>query len=594
MISLLKEDVEQFLKSYADEHPEFTVNISKTGTGVNKSGIFQMSIYYRVDALRIEIKPGTTQHGEYESLLKEQLIYQRDSANPYSTAGRISFFIEERNMTCVLQRLLESQALPTDEQMTEFTTHAQQYKEYKQQRQMDSGRAVLNAQISNTSNVIKATDNTGISSELSQGSQIDALKQIPYKDICKLFYDWLIANGISPVSASTNVSDCFYIWRKENSAQFWAMVESEESISRTILYETLSKYSTANPNRVIAGYLRAVQRFRGFVTSWSGADLFISTQTEDPHHLGPQQKLDESLAVPTLNAEGNLAPQIIPQQGVVTHHSEDNRRIERKLDSLIGAIATIYSGKNAVAEPVKPKEEEKDRRFMDARESTIFMKTNRPSGNVVLDTCLTVPADISALNPVNGPGGSGGDSATAKYTLYAADTDSVYSCTFYGDTAGSWYRDTDKNIRQGYLDMGSNGRQIQNGCFWFDISSYRSMTVLSAALTLTRKSGYGTSGEVMVDLWGTASARREAGSYAAQNKTHYGELGTIGNGETKEFVIPVQAFRDLQNGVINGLMLRSSDRELKSGRGYSRNYAVFYGSDSGSCRPALNILGTLP
>ncbi len=56
-------------------------------------------------------------------------------------------------------------------------------------------------------------------------------------------------------------------------------------------------------------------------------------------------------------------PQSMHQQRATVNHSEDNRRLEKKLDSLIGAIATMYSGKSTAAEPEKSQEEEQDRRF---------------------------------------------------------------------------------------------------------------------------------------------------------------------------------------------------------------------------------------
>ena len=247
--------------------------------------------------------------------------------------------------------------------------------------------------------------------QIADLSQIDTLKQIPYKDITKLFYNWLTANGVSPVSASTNVSDCFYVWRKENPVQFWTMIESGDSISKTILYETLSKFSTANPDRVIASYLRAVQRFRSFVTSWSGVDGIISTQAEAPHLLATQQTLTESTIAPDPNVEGNSSSHSTPQQRVVIHHSEDNRRIEKKLDSLIGAIATMYSGKSTAAEPEKPQEEEQDRR----------LRLEPTQGNAPV-LMLRKPAPITGLIFTLRLSGVGIDDTSEQYQIFFANS----------------------------------------------------------------------------------------------------------------------------------------------------------------------------
>ena len=248
--------------------------------------------------------------------------------------------------------------------MAVFVAHAQKYKENKQQRQIESEHTVPVGQICNSSDTtMQVADDAVLFSEQKLDGRIDALKQMPYKDISKLFYSWPTANGISPASASTNVSDCFYVWRKEDPSQFWSMIESEDTILRDILYDVLSKYSTANPDRVIAGYLRAVQRFRSFVASWSGADGIISAQADAPRLLEFQQPLPESTVLSAPDVEGTSSSHSTPQQRIFIHHSEDNRRIEKKLDSLIGAIATMYSGKNTVAESEKPKEEEQDLRF---------------------------------------------------------------------------------------------------------------------------------------------------------------------------------------------------------------------------------------
>ncbi len=131
---MLKDKVELFLNTYASNHPDVTVTVAKKSTGVYKNGIYQMYIYYRSDAIRVSVKPGTTQHGEYASLLRDHLVYQKDSVNPYEP-NSFAFFVDENDIATVLQRLLESQTLPTNEQMAEFAAHAQQYKENMHQRQ---------------------------------------------------------------------------------------------------------------------------------------------------------------------------------------------------------------------------------------------------------------------------------------------------------------------------------------------------------------------------------------------------------------------------------------------------------------------------
>ena len=105
-MGLLKDIVEKQINAYAQDHPGVTITIGKISTGVYKNGVFQMYIYYRKDAIRIEIKEGTSQYEQYDLLIAERLAYQKDSANPYSTKGRISFFVDVANISEVLIRLL--------------------------------------------------------------------------------------------------------------------------------------------------------------------------------------------------------------------------------------------------------------------------------------------------------------------------------------------------------------------------------------------------------------------------------------------------------------------------------------------------------
>ena len=68
------------------------------------------------------------------------------------------------------------------------------------------------------------------------------------------------------------------------------------------------------------------------------------------------------------------------------------------------------------------------------------------------------------------------------------------------------------------------------------------------------------------------------------------QIGTIANGETKTFTIPTAAVTQLKNGTIKGLMLQVSDMSVRSGKGYSTNYANFYGVESTAYLPILTVV----
>ena len=124
---MLKEKVEEFLNNYIKNNPEISITVAKTSTGVYKNGSFQMRIYYRSDAIRIEIKPNSTLYVAYNDLMSKGLVYQRASANPYSVKGVFSFFVDEENISRVLAILLTSDTLPSAEVVKEYESLASQY-----------------------------------------------------------------------------------------------------------------------------------------------------------------------------------------------------------------------------------------------------------------------------------------------------------------------------------------------------------------------------------------------------------------------------------------------------------------------------------
>lgn len=133
---MLKDSVERYLTDYAGNQPDIKMKPAKTSTGIYKNGLLLMRIYYRLDAIRINIKPGTWQHGEYELLLREGLVYQKSSANPYGDDGTFSFFVDEKDIPLVLKRLIESKTPPTQELLTDYTLHRQQQEVDKETRDL--------------------------------------------------------------------------------------------------------------------------------------------------------------------------------------------------------------------------------------------------------------------------------------------------------------------------------------------------------------------------------------------------------------------------------------------------------------------------
>lgn len=244
-----------------------------------------------------------------------------------------------------------------------------------------------------------------------------------------------------------------------------------------------------------------------------------------------------------------------------------------------GTLVTLNGGSTFISEDIAG--DGATSAFMNADKSTILMSGTRPNGSLALSSCLTVPADPSTLEVDQGSDSHG-------------SVDPVYDLTPIGVTAsrtyydGYWYSSGDSNIRQGMMNMGGQlGAKKQSGCMWFNVSSLSNVTIRSSSLVLSRVLGKGGSSDVEVYLYGTLCT--EASGYATRNAVSYGLIGTIGNGETKELTIPVSAVNALKSGSIGGLMIQSTDTEVKNGRGYSSNYAVFYGAGSNNA-PLLKIV----
>lgn len=138
-------------------------------------------------------------------------------------------------------------------------------------------------------------------------------------------------------------------------------------------------------------------------------------------------------------------------------------------------------------------------------------------------------------------------------------TDSWYS------SSKAWLN-SDNYMRQGYTS--NNGEW--SGCMWFNTSAFSGKTIKSATLTIKRDNGYGRSGEVTLKLWGITATTNSGNPNTSA--VSYGALGTIENGETKAFTLPITAAQALASGTIKGFMLRSDDGGVMSGRTYSYNY----------------------
>lgn len=203
---------------------------------------------------------------------------------------------------------------------------------------------------------------------------------------------------------------------------------------------------------------------------------------------------------------------------------------------------------------------------IEAAQSTVYMEGTRPDGTVSLWGCIyagdpsALTIDYGSATPVVPP--------TQTATLACTNSGTHYP-------SGHWYGGGDKRVRQGFVNLGTSGNNELQGCIWFDTSAISGHTVLSALLTLTRAAGYGRGSDVNVRLYTTPLTGTSGNPLT--NAVDYGVIGSIANGETKQFTIPTAAVQALASGTMSGLMLQIGDGALISGRTYSVNYAHFWG-----------------
>ena len=197
---------------------------------------------------------------------------------------------------------------------------------------------------------------------------------------------------------------------------------------------------------------------------------------------------------------------------------------------------------------------------------------SRPSGNYVGQNVISNWSDMATIAIDTGSGATPPAAVTtASYTANATGT-------YY--PSGHWI--SDNTIRQGHEGTGSSARK-DYGCMWFGASALSGKTVKSATLTIKRISGKGRSGSVTLKLW-TTTLTGKSGK-PTDSLVSLGEIGTIANGETATFNVPVSAISVIASG--GGLVLYTEETSNKTGKTYSENYAHFEGV--GGAAPVLAV-----
>ena len=201
------------------------------------------------------------------------------------------------------------------------------------------------------------------------------------------------------------------------------------------------------------------------------------------------------------------------------------------------------------------------------------MSGTRPDGTYAQEnTCLHAPENPDSLTI---------DYGTSQPSVTPVTTESytaIVTSTYY--PSGHWIN-SDNVIRQGF--EGKTSTRKDYGCMWFDAGGLSGKTIKSATLTLKRISGRGRSGSVTLKLW-TTTLTGKSGK-PTDSLVSLGEIGTIGNGMTETFNVPVSAISVIAAG--GGFVLYTEETSNASGKDYSRNYAHFEGTDGAA--PVLTV-----
>ena len=100
---------------------------------------------------------------------------------------------------------------------------------------------------------------------------IDDIKKLTLQEIKDMYYTYLLNQKLSKNTIQTCCTDAFYLYRNDNTIDFWELLKSPnfEELAYKHLYLTLSKYSHGKIESNINGYMTSLRKFRNFLYSES-------------------------------------------------------------------------------------------------------------------------------------------------------------------------------------------------------------------------------------------------------------------------------------------------------------------------------------
>ena len=107
----VKSNFEKRLKEYYKDKVDIVVYCSEKSSYTSIKSISKkkniLSVYYRSDGIRIQIKDNEKYKKLYYNQLSKEKVCQRDSARPKSTPGFFQFYVSQTNVIQVVTEYVE-------------------------------------------------------------------------------------------------------------------------------------------------------------------------------------------------------------------------------------------------------------------------------------------------------------------------------------------------------------------------------------------------------------------------------------------------------------------------------------------------------
>ena len=110
--------------------------------------------------------------------------------------------------------------------------------------------------------------------------EVDVLKQLSYRELQRVYTDYLIGKNFSSKTINTYKNDAFYLLNHDKTIDFWKLVVSDdfEEKARNHLLSALEKYSSGNIKTNINSYMATLRLFRKFVLCQTDVNVNQNSQ----------------------------------------------------------------------------------------------------------------------------------------------------------------------------------------------------------------------------------------------------------------------------------------------------------------------------